>query len=58
MPDLLQKPYFNMAASEILICDRVISVPVMSDVTEVTCQQTTVTLVKTFGMEGMNLQEE
>ena len=47
-----------MAASEILICDRVISVPVMSDVTEVTCQQTTVTLVKTFGMEGMNLQEE
>ena len=46
-----------MAASEILIRDRVISVPVRSDVTEVTCRQTTVTYVKTFGREGMNGNE-
>jgi len=54
----LQKPCYNMAASEILIRDRVISLPVMSDVTEMTCNQTTETRVKTFGREEMNLQGE
>jgi len=41
------------AASKILIRDRVISVPVLTNVTEVTCKQTTVTHVKTF-WEGRN----
>jgi hypothetical protein len=41
-----------MAGSETLIRDRVISVRVMSDVTEVTFKQTMETRVMAFGREG------
>ena len=54
----LQKQFSNTAVSEILIRDRVISVRIMSVVTEVTCKQTTETRVMAFGREGMNFQKE